>query len=83
MAVSSRWTLDSESDVGLREMARYGELVAVYRLPAGVFADSLLFRSGVEGQTLANPLWIDARTGRAARHEGQVSVGDPPGDRPP
>jgi N12 class adenine-specific DNA methylase len=69
MAVTSRWTLDGEDDAARRQMARYGDLVAAYRLPAGVFAetagtevvvDVLVFRREAERQVAADASWLHA-----------------------
>ena len=69
MAVTSRWTLDAEDDAARRRMAHYGDLLAAYRLPSGVFAetagtdvvvDVLVFRRCPEGQAPADPVWLDA-----------------------
>ncbi|MER6757618.1 helicase-related protein [Micromonospora echinofusca] len=68
MAVTSRWTLDAEDTAARHQMARYGDLVAAYRLPAGVFTDTgtsvvvdvLVLRRRAEGQDPADLAWLDA-----------------------
>ncbi|MBM9506752.1 DEAD/DEAH box helicase family protein [Actinacidiphila acididurans] len=67
--ITSRWTLDSEDPAARRAMARWGDLAAAYRLPAGTFgetadtdvvADVLVFRRRTEGEEPGDQGWIDA-----------------------
>lgn len=68
--ITSRWTLDGErSTTARRAMARWGDLAAAYRLPAGTFgetgdtdvvADVLVFRRRSEGEEPSGQGWVEA-----------------------
>ncbi|UQI49650.1 hypothetical protein M1P56_35250 (plasmid) [Streptomyces sp. HU2014] len=67
--ITSRWTLDGEDTAARRDMARWGDLAAAYRLPKGTFgetadtdvvADVLVFRRRAEGEEPGNQGWIEA-----------------------
>ncbi|MBV6700247.1 hypothetical protein KV557_24610 [Kitasatospora aureofaciens] len=69
LGVTSRWTLDAEDDSARRQMARYGDLVAAYRLPGGVFGetagtgvvvDVLVLRRRPDGEAPGDQGWLDA-----------------------
>jgi SAM-dependent methyltransferase len=70
LAVTSRWTLDGEeATAARRQMAHFGDLLAAYRLPAGVFTetagtdvvvDVLVLRRRAEGQAPTDPVWLGA-----------------------
>ncbi|MFJ7271975.1 hypothetical protein ACIQV3_35965 [Streptomyces sp. NPDC099050] len=67
--ITSRWTLDAEKTAARRDMARWADLAAAYRLPAGTFgetadtdvvADVLVFRRRAEGEEPGDQGWIQA-----------------------
>ncbi|KPC94343.1 hypothetical protein ADL27_14980, partial [Streptomyces sp. NRRL F-6602] len=67
--ITSRWTLDGEDTAARRDMSRWGDLAAAYRLPKGTFgetadtdvvADVLVFRRRAEGEDPRDLGWIEA-----------------------
>ncbi|MFJ6709244.1 MULTISPECIES: hypothetical protein [unclassified Streptomyces] len=67
--ITSRWTLDGEDAAARRDMSRWGDLAAAYRLPKGTFgetadtdvvADVLVFRRRAEGEEPRDLGWIEA-----------------------
>ncbi|QHC33858.1 hypothetical protein [Streptomyces sp. HF10] len=67
--ITSRWTLDGEDTAARRDMSRWGDLAAAYRLPKGTFgetadtdvvADVLVFRRRAEGEEPRDLAWIEA-----------------------
>ena len=71
LAITSRWTLDAENNAARRQLAHYGDLLAAYRLPAGMFAehadtdvvvDVLLLRRRPADENPADRTWLDAPT---------------------
>ncbi|MDH6544956.1 hypothetical protein [Streptomyces sp. SPB4] len=67
--ITSRWTLDGEDTAARRDMSRWGDLAAAYRLPKGTFgetadtdvvADVLVFRRRAEGEEPRDEGWIEA-----------------------
>ncbi|MGC5000587.1 DUF6884 domain-containing protein [Streptomyces sp. DT195] len=67
--ITSRWTLDGEDTAARRDMSRWGDLAAAYRLPKGTFgetadtdvvADVLVFRRRAEGEEPRELGWIEA-----------------------
>ncbi|MFV8133186.1 hypothetical protein [Streptomyces syringium] len=67
--ITSRWTLDGEDTAARRDMSRWGDLAAAYRLPKGTFgetadtdvvADVLVFRRRAEGEEPRDQGWIEA-----------------------
>lgn len=67
--ITSRWTLDGEDTAARRDMSRWGDLAAAYRLPKGTFgetadtdvvADVLVFRRRAEGEEPRDLGWIEA-----------------------
>lgn len=67
--ITSRWTLDGEDAAARRDMSRWGDLAAAYRLPKGTFgetadtdvvADVLVFRRRAEGEEPRDQGWIEA-----------------------
>ncbi|MGY5099471.1 hypothetical protein [Streptomyces sp. 900105245] len=67
--ITSRWTLDGEDSAARRDMSRWGDLAAAYRLPKGTFgetadtdvvADVLVFRRRAEGEEPRDLGWIEA-----------------------
>lgn len=67
--ITSRWTLDGEDAAARRDMSRWGDLAAAYRLPKGTFgetadtdvvADVLVFRRRTEGEEPRDQGWIEA-----------------------